>query len=403
MEGGLCDMLVQEKVKQACEILREFNVDCWLTFVRESQINGDPTLDFLLGADITWHSAFIVTSSGGTYAIVGQYDRKTVEDTGAYQHILDYVKSGKELILDTLKKLNPSTIAINYSKDSEVCDGLTYGMYLTLCDYLSEISFEGRLVSAEKIVSALRQRKTTGEIEAIQSAVRVAEGVFEKAWTFINVGRTETEVADFMKSEVRKAGLELAWDEKTCPSVFSGPETAGAHYRPTERRVEEGHVLNMDFGVKVGGYCSDLQRTCYILRRTENAPPAEVQSGFDVLVESIEEARKTLRPGVKGHEVDAASRDYLVSNGYEEFPHALGHQVGRFPHDGTALLGPSWEKYGKKPFETIEKGMVFTIEPRLSIPTHGIATVEEMVVVTDDSAEYLSRPQRDLILIASSN
>jgi Xaa-Pro aminopeptidase len=395
-------MLIQEKVKQASEILREFNVDCWLTFVRESQINGDPTLDFLLGADVTWQSAFIVTPSGETYAIVGQYDRKTVEDTGAYQHVVDYVKSAKELILDTLKGLNPSTIAVNYSKESEICDGLTYGMYLTLHDYLSEIGFADRLISAEKIVSALRQRKTPSEIDAIRSAIRAAEEVFEKVWTFINVGRTEIEIAHFMKAEVRKAGLELAWDEKTCPSVFTGPETAGAHYRPTERRVEEGHVLNMDFGVKVGGYCSDLQRTCYILRRTESTPPPEVQRGFDVLVASIEEARKTLRPGVKGHEVDAASRNYLVSRGFEEFPHALGHQVGRFPHDGTALLGPPWEKYGKKPYETIEKGMVFTIEPRLSIPAHGIVTVEEMVVVTDDSAEYLSTPQRDLILIRSS-
>jgi Xaa-Pro aminopeptidase len=395
-------MLIQEKLKQAAEILREFNVDCWLTFVRESQINGDPTLDFLLGADVTWQSAFIVTSSGETYAIVGQYDRKTVEDTGAYRHVLDYVKSAKELILDTLKGLNPSTIAVNYSKDSEICDGLTYGMYLTLYDYLSEVGLEGRLVSAEKIISALRQRKTPAEIDAIRSAIRAAEDVFEKAWTFINVGRTEIEIAEFMKAEVRRAGLELAWDEKTCPSVFTGPETAGAHYRPTERRVEEGHVLNMDFGVKVDGYCSDLQRTCYILRRTESAPPPEVQRGFDVLVASIEEARKTLRPGAKGHEVDAASRNHLVSHGFDEFPHALGHQVGRFPHDGTALLGPPWEKYGKKPFETIEKGMVFTIEPRLSIPAHGIATVEEMVVVTDDGAEYLSTPQTDLILIMSS-
>jgi Xaa-Pro aminopeptidase len=395
-------MLIQEKVKQASEILGEFNVDCWLTFVRESQINGDPTLDFLLGADVTWQSAFIVTSSGETYAIVGQYDRKTVEDTGAYKHVLDYVKSAKGPILDTLKGLNPSTIAVNYSKDSEICDGLTYGMYLTLYDYLSEIGFEDRLVSAEKIVSAQRQRKTPAEIKAIRSAIRAAEEVFEKVWAFIRVGTTEVEIADFMKAEVRKAGLELAWDEKTCPSVFTGPETAGAHYRPTDRRVEEGHVLNMDFGVKVDGYCSDLQRTCYILDRTESTPPREVQRGFDVLVASIEEARKTLRPGVKGHEADAASRRYLVSHGFEEFPHALGHQVGRFPHDGTALLGPPWEKYGKKPFETIEKGMVFTIEPRLTIPAHGIATVEEMVVVTDDSAEYLSTPQRDLILIKSS-
>jgi len=73
--------------------------------------------------------------------------------------------------------------------------------------------------------------------------------------------------------------------------------------------------------------------------------------------------------------------------------------VGRFAHDGTALLGPPWEKYANKPFEPIEKGMVFTLEPRLTIPERGIATIEEMVVVTNEGADYLSTPQTELFLI----
>ena len=86
---------------------------------------------------------------------------------------------------------------------------------------------------------------------------------------------------------------------------------------------------------------------------------------------------------------------------YEEFPHGLGHQVGRFAHDGTALLGPGWEKYSEKPFESIEKGMVFTLEPRLTVPGRGVVTVEEMVLVGNDGAEYLSTPQEELLLIKS--
>ena len=74
-------MLVQEKVAQAVEILREFNIDCWLTFVREIELNGDHTLDYILGSSVTWHSAFLITPSGKTYAIVGEFDRQTVEDT----------------------------------------------------------------------------------------------------------------------------------------------------------------------------------------------------------------------------------------------------------------------------------------------------------------------------------
>ncbi|MEK9137049.1 MAG: M24 family metallopeptidase, partial [Bacteroidota bacterium] len=162
-----------------------------------------------------------------------------------------------------------------------------------------------------------------------------------------------------------------------------------------------GHILNMDFGVKYNDYCSDLQRTVYILKKGETKAPPEVQKGFDTIVKSIEESRKAMRPGVIGKDVDAVSRRVLAENGYEEFPHALGHQVGRFSHDGTALLGPPWEKYAKKPFVPLEKDMVFTIEPRLTVPERGIATVEEMVVVTDTGAEYLSTLQNDLVLIRS--
>jgi Xaa-Pro aminopeptidase len=99
------------------------------------------------------------------------------------------------------------------------------------------------------------------------------------------------------------------------------------------------------------------------------------------------------------HEVDAAARDYIVSKGYGEFPHGLGHQVGRFAHDGNALLGPTWEKYAGKVYQPVEEGMVFTIEPRLRVPGRGDATVEEMVVVTQNGAEFLGPPQKEIFLV----
>ena len=196
-----------------------------------------------------------------------------------------------------------------------------------------------------------------------------------------------------------RARWEYAWDPGHCPSVFTGPGTAGAHYGPTDRRVEPGHVFNMDFGVKFQGYCADLQRTFYILEKGESVPPPEVREGFATIVDAIERSRQAIRPGVTGSEIDAVARGRITAAGYEEFPHALGHQVGRFAHDGTALLGPAWEKYAQRPFARLEPGMVFTIEPRLTVPGRGVVTIEEMVVVTASGAEYLSSPQKELLLI----
>ncbi|HXK59114.1 MAG TPA: Xaa-Pro peptidase family protein [Acidobacteriota bacterium] len=393
--------LIKEKIEQARQILREYQIDCWLTFVRETQITPDPALQFLVDGDLTWHSALIVSQAGPAIAIVGAYDRKSVEDTGAYDEVIGYVQSIRPHLLKTITKLDPKSIAVNYSEDSEVCDGLTHGMFLTLNKMLSEIGFHDRIVSAEKIVSALRQRKTRWEVDRIRAAVEATEKIFDAVGKFIRPGRSEEEIAEFVRGEMSSAQLQPAWDPRMCPAVFTGPDTAEAHYGPTSRRVEPGHVVSMDFGVKVDGYCADLQRSWYVAEKKGASVPSDVQAGFDTIVEAIETARRCLKPGVKGIEVDRAARRVLADRGYDEFPHALGHQVGRFAHDGSALLGPEWEKYGNKPFEPIEAGMVFTLEPRLTVPGKGIVTVEEMVLVSEGSADYLSSPQQKLVLIES--
>ena len=394
--------LIQEKVKQAQGIMKEFGVDCWITFVRETQINGDPTLAFLTGGDLTWHSALILTAAGDATAIVGQYDKKMVEDTGAYQKVIGFVEGIRKPFLEVMSQIKPSRIAVNYSVDSEICDGITHGMFLTLMGLLGELGMQNRVESAEQIVSALRQRKTPAELTFMKNAIHITEVIFDRVAEYIRPGMTEQDVANFMRREVEGRGIPFAWDPQMCPSVFTGPDTAGAHYTPTGRIVQQGHILNMDFGVKYNGYCSDLQRTFYVLRPGESSAPADVQKGFDTIVQSIELSRQAIRPGAEGRTIDAIARTTITDAGYQEFPHALGHQVGRFSHDGTALLGPVWEKYRRKPFLPLEKNMVFTLEPRLTVPDRGVATIEEMVVVTDDGAEYLSTPQRKLYLIPAA-
>jgi Xaa-Pro aminopeptidase len=394
-------MLIKEKIAQAIGILKEFDIDCWITFTRESAINGDPTLPFLVPADLTWHSALIITKEGDTRAIVGQYDKKMVEDTGAYRTVVGYIEGIKKPLTEYLTELKPVSIAVNYSMDSEIADGLTHGMYLTLLDILTGINYQDRLVSAEKIISALRQRKTKSELQHIKEAIRETEKIFTRVASYIQPGISEEQIAQFMRNEVKKAGLELAWDSQVCPAVFSGPDTAGAHYNPTKRKVKPGHILNMDFGVKVNQYCSDLQRTFYVLKPGEKKAPPEVQKGIDTIVGSIERSRLAMKPGVQGIVIDTLCRQLLKENGFEEFPHALGHQVGRHAHDGTALLGPAWEKYAQKPYQPLEEGMVFTLEPRLTVKGYGVATIENMVVVTATGTEYLSTPQKKLLLIKS--
>jgi len=391
-------MLIREKVRQAAALLGELDLDCWLTFTRESKMLGDPVLPFLTTADVTWHSSFLVFRDGTAKAVVGRYDRRSVEETGAYAEVIPFVAGFKEPLQAVLRAAAPRSIAVNYSQDSEVCDGLTHGLYLTLVEVLAGIGLADRLVSAERLVSALRERKSAAEIGFIREAIRQTQEIFALAAGFVRPGRTEKEIGDFITAERVRRGLAAAWGIDSCPAVFSGPGTAEAHYGPTGRTVEPGHVLNWDFGVKVESYCADLQRTLYVPEPGQTEAPPEVRRGFETIVRSIAAARRIMKPGVRGLDVDAAARRVVTEAGYEEFPHAGGHQVGRFAHDGTALLGPAWEKYAGKPFRPLEPGMVFTLEPRLTVPGRGIVTVEDMVVVTETGVECLSEPQTELIL-----
>ena len=118
-----------------------------------------------------------------------------------------------------------------------------------------------------------------------------------------------------------------------------------------------------------------------------------------MIVDAIQKTADALKPGVLGHEMDAIARGYIVEQGYEEYPHGLGHQVGRVAHDGGAMLGPLWERYGDIPRIPVEERNVFTIEPRLTVDGHGIATVEEEVVVTADGCRFLSKPQKEIYVV----
>lgn len=391
--------LIIEKTEQAVEILREKEIDLWLIFVRESSVNHDPTLDVVVGTNCTWQSAFLINKNGDTTAIVGSLEVPHMKLVGTFKNVVGYLKSVREPLMEYLNKHNPGKIAINYSIDSPQADGLTYGMYLTLLDILKETSFKERLISSEEIVAALRGRKSATELAIMKEAVKETLRIYDEVTEFMKPGQTEKEVAAFISGKIKERGFEPAWDEEHCPAVYSGPETAGAHSGPTDRIIEKGHIVNMDFGVKINGYCSDLQRTWYILRDGETTAPAEVQRGFDVLRESMRRAAAKVKPGIKGLEIDREARSYIVENGYDEYQHALGHQVGKSAHDGGVGFYPEWERYGKTPYIPIEEGQVFTIEPRLFVPERGVVTMEEEIIVTKDGFKYLSTPQEELILI----
>lgn len=391
-------MLQEGKISQAALILDRLDIDLWITFVRESRICKDPVLDFLIDSDITWVSAFLVDRFGGKIAIVGKLDGDSIKDLGIWD-VREYVLSINTELERAIKSLRHERIAINFSIDSEIGDGLSHGMYIRLKNLLDIYAPNSDIVSAEMIISELREIKTSQELAMLKTAINITQRVYGEIATYIRPGLSERDIASKMIELTKSAGVTVTGDERYCPAVFSGPADAQAHYAPTDNIIKRGHVLSMDFGVVYNHYCSDIQRCFYILNEGEVSAPLDVQRGFEVILESVRLAFNFIKPGVLGCEVDAIAREYIVRSGYPEFPHALGHQVGREVHDGFGGFYPHWERYGSRPDVPVKVGQVYTIEPRLPVPGRGVVTIEEEILVTPTGAEWLSAPQTELILI----
>ncbi len=389
----------KEKIAQAVEILRELETDLWMVIDRESGLLTDPIMDFVVGEGATWLSFFLFFKNGEKHAIVGNLDIERFRRSGLFDSVAAYKGSPKDDLLRLLQRLDPKKIAIDYSPDCAAADGLTHGNYLNLIELLKGSAYAERLVSAENVIARVRGRKSVEEIRRLKLACQQTLEIYGRVGKAVKPGMSEKELAGWITAQRHKLGLDAAWEESSCPAVFSGPQEIGAHSAPTGNVLRPGHIFNIDFGVKVEKYCSDLQRTWYILRPGEKEAPPEVRKGFAVLLESIRLAFSALKPGVRGLDIDAICRGHIVAQGYDEYPHALGHQVGRYAHDGGALLAPAWERYGNLPYMPLEKDQVFTIEPRIYVKDFGVATVEEMVVITPDGAEYLSQPQNELYLV----
>jgi Xaa-Pro aminopeptidase len=392
--------LVQEKVNQAIQILGEQQTDMWLTFVRETSGVRDPALDFMIGAnDLTWPSALMLTRKGEKIAIIGNLEKEAVQRLGVFDEIIGYDTAVSGLLKETITRLNPGQIAINTSRNNVHADGLTHAMYEFLVEYLAGTPYTHRLISAEPIINSLRGRKTPEEQSRIRKAIEITEEIYRNTFAFIQVGMTEVEVADHMHKLMREYGVDFAWPRENNPAVNSGPDSPVGHNGPTDIKIERGHLIHFDFGVKYEGYCSDIQRVCYFLREGETQAPAEVQRGFLTIRMAIEKSREAMQAGVTGNSIDVISREIVTDSGYPEYPYALGHQLGRVAHDGGALLGPLWEKYGDSPNQTLEVGQVFTIEPGLAVPGFGYIGLEEDVVLTHQGAEYFWDPQREITLL----
>jgi Xaa-Pro aminopeptidase len=395
-KGLASNEIIAQKHAQAAEKVREMGVDLWITFVQETSSGAERAFAYISPGHLTWESAILVTPAGKPTLICGRLDQQVFEASGLFGEIVTFVQDFKEPFLNYLKALQPRKVAVNFSLNDPSADGIPHGRFLHLEGMLKEVLPGVEIVSAEPIIGSLITQKSPLELAAIQEAVNHTVEIFQEIQAYLRPGLTEKQVYDFIGSRMDARGLEPSFQTL----VFAGDRGAGmGHGEATDNDIRPGDLVHVDMGVVVRGYASDMQRTWYVLKPGEGGAPEAARKGFAVIADANEACRKALKPGAKGVDLDAISRGMVTAAGFPEYPHALGHQVGRHVHDGGALLGPAWARYRDTPFMPVAENQVFTLEPSLNVPGFGAVGIEEDVVVTADGARYLAPPQTELWII----
>jgi len=402
--GGLADGvragISAGKRRQAAAIMARQGLSGWLSIVRETGAGGgsaDPVLALWAPVNVVGLSALLLRPDGRATAVVANYDRLAMERSGHFDEVLAYDQDWRPSLLRALDATGEGRIGLNFSIHDHLADGISHGSFLALEQALAGSRHTGRLISAESAAAELRGVKIPQEVERIKGAAHLTEDLFAELGPRLVPGTTEREVYDFVHARLREMGLGTAWDPQICPSVNIGAASEHGHVGPGDHAAAPGDLVHLDFGVLAAEYCSDLQRMWFLADSGRDSPPEEVLLAFDAVHGAIRAGMAALRPGVPGFEVDEAARAHLRDLGHPEFQHAFCHQLGRACHDGGGVLGPLWPRYAARSRQVVRAGQVWTLE--LGVPTpRGALSLEEMVLVTDDGAVWLSQPQDSLWL-----
>jgi len=233
-------------------------------------------------------------------------------------------------------------------------------------------------------ITERRSIKNTQEIDWIRQAEAIGDRAFQKLLPKLKAGMTEKQVAALIEFFMKEEGAD-GFSFETIAA--SGIHSAMPHAVPTDKVLENGDFLTMDFGCLYHGYCSDMTRTVVIGEASEKQKEI-----YNIVRKAQEMALAGIRPGLKGKEIDALARKVIEEAGYGEcFGHSLGHSVGLEIHEKPV--------FSRKEETVMQPGMVITVEPGIYIENFGGVRIEDVVVITENGCENITHSPKDLIEI----
>lgn len=259
-------------------------------------------------------------------------------------------------------------------------DTMNLARYMKLCEACKAYSFE----PASGSINTCRMVKDDAELARLAKAEAIGDAAFSYILDRIKPGITEAEIALELEFFMKRQGASrLSFDT----IAASGPNSSMPHAQVTNRRVEKGDFVTMDFGCVYQGYCSDMTRTVAV-----GTPTEEMKKVYQIVLDANLRAMDSIREGVRCSEIDAVARDYIRDCGYGAyFGHGLGHGVGLDIHEEP--------RFSPKCDVITRENMVITDEPGIYLPGRFGVRIEDLVVVKKDGFETLSRSDKKLIIL----
>lgn len=398
----------QKRIKELLpKAMEQAGIDVWATICREN--NNDPLAMHIGGENAGGASFYLFYREDEqvkslVFCSFGEVT--ALRDLGLHDSIVSVTRGQDvyKLAADFIGNLAPKTIGVNVSTTNVMADGMSKSQYEKFAEALGTQA--NKLMSADELVFQWLSMKLPEEVEIMARAAEITAQWEEEAYTTVVPGKTtDADLAKFLKKKMEAFGVSDAWHPEQNPNVNSGVDRGHSH--ATDKVIMPGDVIQTDFGIKVYGvWVTDIQRFAYVLKEGENAAPEDIQRYWDVAVKGHRLALSKMKPGAKGYEVDRAQREWMAENGSLPVPWSTGHPVGYVAHDvGPALGGgQSGIVPSGNALRELQAGQVFAYDGFFAWEVPGgtkTISVEEMAVVTEDGARYLSAPQNDLILIKS--
>ncbi|MHB8635247.1 MAG: M24 family metallopeptidase [Fimbriimonadaceae bacterium] len=311
---------------------------------------------------------------------------------------------------DAARLLTDSRYTIQVAEEVRAMSSFSFANPTTQVDFLaahigemkvSKLAFEGgsltydtwqkwtsktpnvELYPAPDVLGPLRMVKSDEEVAGIRAACALADAAFDHVRRFLRPGATEYDIGLEIEFFFRRNGADIAFP----PIVASGERSARPHGHPSEKRLEIGDFVTLDFGAKLDGQCSDMTRTVVIGEASERQSQV-----YAAVLNAQLAGLRALKPGASAKDVDAVARKVLGEAGLAEFfGHGLGHGLGSVVHDLGRLAPTSTD--------TVEVGQVWTIEPGVYIPGFGGVRIEDDALVTEAGPEILNRTPKDLLTL----